>query len=268
MSDHQNHFYDGLGLDLWRQAISPEDTLAEVDFLVEALDLDAPARLLDLPCGNGRHALPLAEEGFQVTGLDRSEAFLEEAKTQADDDGLELTLRNSDIRTLDYDEAFDGAYCLGNSLSLFDRIGMARFFNGVARALVPGGRFVMESGNLAECLLPNFEERLWYPVGNLLVLMENSYDPAEGLLETNYTIIRDPGAPDGGNNGHAPFQPGRPQLEARHETRQLRQWIYSLSEIRHMLGEAGLGLAGFCADTDGAPFDMGCERVFIVAEKV
>ena len=228
MSDHQNHFYDGLGLDLWRQAISPEDTLAEVDFLVEALDLDAPARLLDLPCGNGRHALPLAEEGFQVTGLDRSEAFLEEA----------------------------------------NRIGMARFFNGVARALVPGGRFVMESGNLAECLLPNFEERLWYPVGNLLVLMENSYDPAEGLLETNYTIIRDPGAPDGGNNGHAPFQPGRPQLEARHETRQLRQWIYSLSEIRHMLGEAGLGLAGFCADTDGAPFDMGCERVFIVAEKV
>ncbi|MGO1119373.1 SAM-dependent methyltransferase [Rhodovibrionaceae bacterium A322] len=264
MSDHQNHFYDGLGLTLWRQAITPEETQAEVDFLVEALDISAPARLLDLPCGNGRHALPLANEGFQVVGIDRSDAFLEEARDQADGQDLDIQFLNQDIRTLSYEEAFDGAYCLGNSLSLFDRKGMGQFFSSVARALVPGGRFVMESGNLAECLLPNFEDRLWYPVGDLLVLMENDYDPAEGQLTTDYTIIRSPGSVNSSSNGHSVILQGSPQQE----TRQLRQWIYSLSEIRHLLGEAGLALAGFCADTDGTPFEMGCERIFIVAERV
>lgn len=46
---------------------------AEVDFLVEKLALDRGARVLDMACGRGRHAIELDARGFRVTGIDISE---------------------------------------------------------------------------------------------------------------------------------------------------------------------------------------------------
>ena len=53
-------FFDGLALDMWRGAITPEITAREVDFLAERLALQPGMSVLDVPCGNGRHARALA----------------------------------------------------------------------------------------------------------------------------------------------------------------------------------------------------------------
>jgi SAM-dependent methyltransferase len=62
--------------EIYRDAFPAEATTADVDGIVSRLGLGAGARVLDLACGHGRHAIPLAERGHAVTGFDLSEAML------------------------------------------------------------------------------------------------------------------------------------------------------------------------------------------------
>ena len=56
---------------------------AEVDALISLLGIVSPATVLDLCCGVGRHSLELARHGFQVTGVDRTAAYLQTARGRA-----------------------------------------------------------------------------------------------------------------------------------------------------------------------------------------
>ena len=73
-------FFHGVTLDLWRKAIPPAQTTAEAEFLIDHLNCDPGARVLDVPCGNGRLSFELAKRGLRVTGVDISEEFIEEAR--------------------------------------------------------------------------------------------------------------------------------------------------------------------------------------------
>ena len=59
-------FFSGIAVEFWIRAMTPEITTAEVDFLEKALELKRGARVLDIPCGHGRHALELARRGARV----------------------------------------------------------------------------------------------------------------------------------------------------------------------------------------------------------
>ena len=54
---------------MWLQAIPQEHTLAEASFIQEMLGLPVPSKVLDVPCGAGRHSLALAAAGYQMTGV-------------------------------------------------------------------------------------------------------------------------------------------------------------------------------------------------------
>lgn len=73
----------------FREFLFPPEKLDEapeqVDRLLDLLDLDAGAKVLDVPCGVGRHAVELADRGFRVTGVDATEPFLETARERAED---------------------------------------------------------------------------------------------------------------------------------------------------------------------------------------
>ena len=79
-SNWYEDFFHGVPLDLWRQAIPPEKTTAEADFIVKALRCDPGSRVLDVPCSNGRLSFELAKRGYRVTGVDISEEFIDEAR--------------------------------------------------------------------------------------------------------------------------------------------------------------------------------------------
>jgi len=71
-------FFRGLANDMWRQAVPPELTRKQAEFIAQ--QGAPPAGLvLDVPCGNGRIALELAKRGLQVTGVDFSEESIHEA---------------------------------------------------------------------------------------------------------------------------------------------------------------------------------------------
>ena len=87
-------------------------TEQEVDFVVDTLGLEPGQRLLDVGCGPGRHALALARRGFDVVGVDLSDAFVELARKHAGAEALPAVFDVLDVRALSYDAEFDAAICL------------------------------------------------------------------------------------------------------------------------------------------------------------
>jgi len=253
--DWYRRFFSGVVVELWRSAAPPEQTRAEADFLMRELRLrdGGDQRVLDVPCGFGRHALELAARGCRVTGVDLSAEMLDAARALAAQAGeragsragAAVEWRQADMRDLPSQPAFDAACCLGNSFGYLDRQGTRAFLAAVARALEPGARFAFDYGTAAECILPRFSERQWMPVGELYFLEENRYDAAESCIETTYTFLR----------------------EGSTETRTGLQWVYTVAEVRAMLHEAGFAVRSLSRSCSGEPFELGAPILIVVAEK-
>ncbi len=242
-------FFTGSALDLWRKAIPPEATDAEAAWLPQALAVEPGARLLDLPCGNGRLALPLARQGFRVEGVDIAAPFVAEGRAAAAAERLPVILHEGDLLHLEAREdlaaPFDGAYCFGNSFGYFDRAGTASFLGAVAKLLAPGARLVIDTAMAVESMLPDLQERLWQRVEDQYLLVEHDYDIAAGRLDTDYTFLR----------------------AGTRETRRASHWLYTVAEIQHMLQGAGFHTLALFSDLDGTPFAYGAPRLLLVAER-
>jgi len=180
-------FFQGAAVDLWLQALPPEHTERETEFLIEALRVPEGAALLDVPCGGGRLSQPLAERGYQLTAVDWSVEFLDHAR--ACDASRLVTWERRDMRDLPWRSQFDGAFCVGNSFGYLDDEGNAAFLRAVAAALKPGGRFVLETPMVIESLLGKLQERPWWKAGDVYMLVTNQYDHARSRLDIEYTII-------------------------------------------------------------------------------
>jgi ubiquinone/menaquinone biosynthesis C-methylase UbiE len=115
---------------------------ADVAFYVElARRADGP--LVELAVGNGRVAIPVAQAtGRTVIGIDSSPAMLDQARARAADAGVELDLREGDIRDLVVEEPAALVYCPFRALlHLQTWADRRRTFERVASSLGPGGRF-------------------------------------------------------------------------------------------------------------------------------
>lgn len=238
-------FFTGITLDFWRKAVSPEQTRLEVDFLQNALGLTAGARVLDVPCGLGRHAIELASRGFQVTGVDLSSEAIEEARTRSAGMGLTVEWARMDMRDLPYRTVYDGAFCFGNSFGFLEPGKTRSFVQAVSRAIKPGACFALDSGMTAESILPRLRDREWMQVDEILFLEENRYHVAESCVETTYTFLR-------GGETHV---------------RTGIHWVYTVREIRAMLAEAGLVVKEQLGSLTRDPFQVGSPYLLLVAEK-
>ena len=65
--------------------------------------------VLDLGCGTGNHALRLADMGYRVAGVDRSEEMLDIARVKSEEKGLLVALYHGDIKSVAIDQMFDAA---------------------------------------------------------------------------------------------------------------------------------------------------------------
>jgi SAM-dependent methyltransferase len=186
-SNWWEHFFKGVSVDLWLQAVPPEHTAREAEFLARALAAPAGAELLDVPCGGGRLSLALASRGYRMTGVDFSPEFLAHARACVGSN--RITWEQRDMRDLPWPARFDGAFCVGNSFGYLDDPGNASFLRAVAAALKPGARFILETPMVLENLLPHIQDREWWKVGDLHLLVANQYDHTTGRLEIEYTFV-------------------------------------------------------------------------------
>ena len=84
-------------------------TLGEVDFFEKEIAFNKSVKILDIGCGTGRHSLELARRGYEVTGIDLSEAQLKKAKSISEKENLKIEFQVSDARNFNYKESFDFA---------------------------------------------------------------------------------------------------------------------------------------------------------------
>ena len=262
-------FFHGVTLDLWRKAIPPEHTKAEAEFLIRVLNCKPGADVLDAPCGNGRLSFELAKHGYRVTGVDLAEEFIEEARTvankrvdtSADADGTDNVARAScawtgetpvpqfilgDMRTIEGEAIYDGAFCFGNSFGFMEYADMEKFLSGVSRALKPGARFVVNTGMAAESVLPDFEEQSCHEIGDMSIEIKERYNAADSCVDSEYIFER----------------------HGEKESRFAKHWIYTTAEIGRMLERAGFKVVDCYGSLKLEPFRLGSRELFVVAEAV
>jgi SAM-dependent methyltransferase len=240
------NFFHGIALDFWRAAISDEQTRAEANFIKNQLRLPPGAKVLDVPCGNGRLSIELAAFGFELTGVDIAEEFIEEAKRNSRERGLNIDWRRGDMRDLPWSNEFDGAFCFGNSFGYLDDDQNADFLEVVSRTLKPGARFILDAPAIAECLLPNFQEKRTIEIGGITATIDNRYDHEQSRIFPSFTFVR---------NG----------VE---DKRSSSQRIYTYKELTGLLRSAGFETVSAYSSLDEDPFKLGAHRLLLVAKKI
>src|SRR5262245_36581506 len=114
-TDWWRTFFCGVFADLWLSATTDEQSRTEADFIAGALQVAPPARLLDVPCGGGRHCHALAARGYHMTGVDISPRFLDAARSKSAAANATIAWEQREMRALPWTAEFDGAFSFGNS---------------------------------------------------------------------------------------------------------------------------------------------------------
>jgi ubiquinone/menaquinone biosynthesis C-methylase UbiE len=232
------HFYDS--------HLGGARSEADADLVEEALALDRDEHLLDVPCGHGRVANRLADRGYRVTGVDRSTGFLDRARADAVDRGVDVAYRRGDMRELPVaDDSVDGAFSLFTSFGYFDDADNRRVLEEAKRVLRPGGRFLVEMvhqpGAVAEFQPATVSRAL--PDDRDVLLDEHAFDATEGRVYVDRTAFVD---------------------DERHEsTYSVR--LYTAPELRERFEAAGLDVVGVY-DYDLEDLTRTSPRIVVVGE--
>jgi SAM-dependent methyltransferase len=242
-----------LASDWWRTWFGPgylslydeylaERTPVEIDQLEALLALRPPLRILDLPCGQGRHAIELARRGYDVTGVDLSPYLLTVAKERGRAAGVGVRWLPGDMRQPIPGQTFDVILNLFTSLGYFaEEAEDRKVVDAAAAMLLPGGRFVLEIIN-GERLMARFEPREWFTVGQAAVVEQRSLDRQARRMVVERTVT----TPDETEvNFHA-----------------LR--LYDGRDVEALLRSAGFGTVDLYGDWTGEPLTPDSQRVLAV----
>lgn len=97
---------------IYDENVFTNNTVREVDFLIEELGISPGASILDVGCGTGRHSVELAKRGYAVTGLDLSSEMLAKAAEAANVAGVQVEWVRADATQFSFPGTYDAAICL------------------------------------------------------------------------------------------------------------------------------------------------------------
>ena len=220
----------------------------EVDHLLALSDLEPGAPVLDLCCGPGRHSLELARRGFRVTGVDRTVSYLEAARQQANEEGLEVEFVQEDMRRFVRPGAFDAAINLFTSFGYFeDPAQDLQVAEHLYTSLKPGGKLVMEMMG-KEALARIFQERDWFWLDEeegVIMLEERKLSQGWGWIESTWTLLRG----------------------SERQTYTVSHRLYAGTELAALLRQAGFSSVELFGGLEGVPYDQHARRLAVVAKK-
>ncbi len=222
-----------------------EAAASQVEDIVALLGATPGARVLDLCCGPGRHSLALADLGYRVLGVDRTEAFLEEARRRADEAGLDVDLAHADMREFVEPGAFDFAINVNTSFGYFrDAADDRRVLSHVLESLKPGGRALLELAG-KEVIARIFQARDWTESSGEFLLYERH-------IEDDWSWIRNRWI--------------RVELDERQEF-EVEHRLYAASELKGLFTEVGFRDVSAYGGLDGSPYDQAAKRLVVVGSR-
>jgi SAM-dependent methyltransferase len=245
-SDWPVTFFDDEYLRIYRPQLTPERTRGEADFIVEALGLRPGDPVLDLACGYGRHAIELARRGYRVTGVDLSERYLAIAAEEARSAGVSVEWLARDMRRLDLESAFEGAYSFFTSFGYYGDDENERVIHRLARALLPGGRLLLDLMN-RDRLLAVPPGRTWdQREDGALLMVETALDPRTSRAHVRQTLIEP-------TTGPRPVK----EFDVR---------LYTCAELEALLNRQGFATLSVWGGADRSEFSPSSQRLVVLAE--
>ena len=218
----------------------------QVTHVLRLAGVESGAAVVDLACGAGRHAIPMAQQGMRVTGVDRTTWLLGQARARASAAGVDVEWVESDLRQFERPEAFELAVNLFTSFGYFeDADDNLRVLRSAHASLRPGGTLVMEMLGkevLARAFRPSDVQET--AEHGMLVMRRRVVD-GWSRIENEWTLVRD----------GAVLRFG------------MRHWLYSGRELHDMLAAAGFRDVRILGALDGAPYDQKAQRLVAVARK-
>jgi len=229
------------GRDSW------ETAPLQVDQTLALAGLEPPVRVLDMPCGVGRHALAFARLDCHVTAVDRTAAYLDQARTAIEGQTTSLQFIQGDMREFVRPGAFDLAVNLFTSFGYFeDEDENLRVLRNFHESLRPGGVLVMDLKS-KEILAREFTPHDWRELEDGTLLVEERKVTHDWTwMEVRWLLIR------GGERRDYPFS----------------YRLYSASELKQMLVETGFTPIRVYGDLSGTAYDHTARRLVLVASKL
>lgn len=213
---------------------------------ISALTGVSGGNVLDLACGPGRYAIPLAQAGYVVTGVDRTRFLLKIARERAGRAGANVEWVEQDMREFIRPAAFDLALNVFTSFGYFeDEAENRRVLENIFASLKPGGAFVFDHLGkelLAAKFVPTLSQSL--PDGTILVQRQSIIDDWS-RIDGEWILL----------------------AEDRATTFRIRHWLYSGREIRELLTNVGFVDISLYGTFEGTPYEPQAQRLIALARK-
>lgn len=234
---------------LQSQPVAGDSTLrAELRFLDWALDLQGrQGYLLDLGCGIGRHAVGQAQAGHTVLGIDLSDTMLRYARQLAEHARVEVQFERRDMRDLDADGQYDGAWCMNTSFGFFSDVENLMLLRAIHRALKPGARLVIDVLN-RDHALQGLPTRNWWEGDGCLIQEDIEFNAETSRVEVRRYLV---------------FADGRERVY------DISIRLFSAHELVQLLTLAGFSVQSLSGSphTIDAYFGARSERLLLVAQR-
>ena len=226
---------------------STPETQRELDGIHRLLRPKPSDCILDVCCGMGRHAVPLAASGCRIVGVDRSAMMVGMATDAARQAGAACQFVQADAGRLPFPSGqFTKVLNLFNSFGYCETDeGNVRVLAETARCLKPGGEFLLEIRNKVQQLRAVPYSRFESLPGGCRVRLHCYYDAERRRLNSEWTDADD--------------------QDVLHHFASIR--LYEPDEITSMLNSVGLRVAGVYGDYDGAPFDRWHWKLVLLCRK-
>jgi SAM-dependent methyltransferase len=236
-------------LSVYGHLFTAERAEKEAVFVEKALELKAGARVLDLCCGPGRHSVPLARHGFDVSSLDLNPAYLELARHAAEAGNVSLKTVVADMREIPFHNYFDAIVNMYSSFGYLESEAEdAGVLESTAKASKPGGRLFLDMLN-REWAVANYIQNDWHSgEDGTLYIERRELDLATSRMHVRFTIV--------GPNG------------ARRESVGHNIRLYTLTEMTRLLERAGMGVTGVFGGFDGEAYAISTRRMILCARKI
>jgi SAM-dependent methyltransferase len=239
-------YFDAQYLREYQPLFTPARDREEVARMLEVLGLPSGARLLDCPCGQGRHAHLLAEAGFDVDGLDYSAELLDLAKRRGA--GRTLRYTRGDMRKLParWTGRFDAVLNLFTSFGFFVApADDARVIREFARVLRPGGVLLWHGGS-RDGVMAKFLDRDWWTSDDgTMIGHERAFDALSGVMTIRTT-----------------WEGRRARGEREHRIR-----LYTATRIAELCADAGLIVEQAFDGWRDRPLSRRSSEMLLVARK-